>query len=368
MISIDARWTSVSGMGTYLRHVIPGLIQHFSEKTIVLLGNDEELRKYDWSHAPNVRVRDFRAPMYSIREQWEFVRLIPHDTELHFATHYPIPLLYRGPLLVTIYDLFHLAMPAIVGGFHKRAYASFMFRAVQRKAAALITISRFTKDEFVRLVGRARQGIYPIHLGVDEEWFRIPPATSPHGKPYIIFVGNVKPHKNLTTLLEAFLSLKEGIPHDLIIVGKRTGFITGDTFPRRLLESLGNRLLFTGALSDDLLKQYVANADAMVFPSLYEGFGLPPLEAMAAGCPVLVSSAGAIPEVCGEAACYFDPHSVVDLANKLQGLLSDARIRENSRILGQAHARKFTWANCVQGTCKVIEGLLCGKIAESAVS
>src|SRR2546423_13730283 len=105
MISVDARWINVSGIGTYLRHVLPGVIEHFSDKPVVLLGDSKELQQYPWARAPNVEVRNMRAPMYSIREQLDFARLIPRGTQLYFATHYPIPLLYRGPLLVTIYDV-----------------------------------------------------------------------------------------------------------------------------------------------------------------------------------------------------------------------------------------------------------------------
>ena len=362
MISIDARWLSASGIGTYLHHVIPGLVQYFSRTKIVLLGDPKQISENAWGRAPNVEVRDLRAPMYSIEEQWKLARVIPRGARLHFATHYPIPLFYLGPLLVTVYDLFHLAMPAIVGGLHKRAYASYMFRAVRQKAAAIITISHFTKQEFIRLVGIGPQETHAIHLGVDEGWFRIPDRPSPHGRPYVVYVGNVKPHKNLPTLLEAFSRLQQRVPHDLVIIGKREGFITGERLPEPLLKSLGERVYFTGRVSDDVLRQYVRHADAMVFPSFYEGFGLPPLEAMAAGCPVITSNAAAIPEVCGEAAVYFDPHSVDELTAKLECLLGDANARQRYRVQGLAHAQRFTWGKCIESTSRVIEGLLCGRI------
>src|SRR5258708_12344308 len=322
MISIDARWVNTSGIGTYLRHVLPGLINHFADRTFVLLGNEEELSKCGWSEARNVEICDFRAPMYSVQEQWQLARLIPKKTMLHFATHYPIPLLYRGPLLVTVYDLFHLAMPTVAGGLHKRAYASYMFRSVRKRADAIITISNFTKQEFFRLVGAGAQQIHPIHLGVDDDWFRIPnekPASAP--EPYIVFVGNVKPHKNLSTLIQAFSLLQKHIPHRLLIIGKREGFITGARFSPGLMDATGSRVSFTGPVSDHLLKQYVAHADAMVFPSLYEGFGLPPLEAMAAGCPALASRAAPIPQICGYAPMSFHPHSAHALPHKSHSFL-----------------------------------------------
>jgi glycosyltransferase involved in cell wall biosynthesis len=199
--------------------------------------------------------------MYSVREQIEIASQIPKATQLYFATHYNIPLLYRGRMLVTVYDLFHVAMPSLVGGFHKTIYAKFMFNAVRRKADAIITISKFTKDELVRYTGAGRQEIYPIHLGVDKSWFDIRKTQNPHKKPFLLYVGNVKPHKNLRGLIGAFALIAGQTNHDLVIVGKREGFITGDEASRIEAAKLDGRVRFTGHVPDGLLKQYVAHAE-----------------------------------------------------------------------------------------------------------
>jgi glycosyltransferase involved in cell wall biosynthesis len=345
-------------MGTYLRNLLPGVIAAFPEQQFCLLGDVKSLSALEWSNSINVSLIEANSAMYSLTEQLELKKKIPKDTRLFWAPHYNIPLFYRGDMLVTIYDLFHLAMPRLVGGWHKRLYAKLMFHMVHLRALAILTISHFSKDEFRRFTGSTRQPIYPIHLGVANSWFDIKLSARPHSNKYILFVGNVKPHKNLSALVSAFNLICKRIPHDLVIVGKREGFITGDAMVADLATSLGCRVHFTGYVDDPALHQFFANADAMVFPSLYEGFGLPPLEAMAVGCPVLVSNAGPMPEVCGDAALYCDPYSVDDIAAKLLTILNDEPLRATLRQRGLERARTFTWESCIAETCDVIRRLL----------
>lgn len=358
MITIDVRWLNASGMGTYLRNIIPGILVAFPERDFVLLGDRSEIERIGIPSDAKVDVVAVSSKMYSIAEQFEIQKKIPKETRLYFAPHYNIPLLYRGKMLVTVYDLFHLAMPDLVGGLHKRLYAKIMFGAVRRRAAAIMTISQFTKDELIRFTGKGGTPIYPIHLGVADAWFHIPPSARPYTNKYILYVGNVKPHKNLSALVKAFGSICDKIPHDLVIVGKKEGFITGDEAVANEAARLGSRVQFTGYVEDEMLRQYFAHADALVFPSLYEGFGLPPLEAMAAGCPVLVSTAASLPEICGDAAVYCDPYRAEDIASKLLELLTDEGLCEEFRRKGYERARTFTWERCVSQTCDVIRGLL----------
>lgn len=358
MITIDARWINTSGMGTYLRNLLPGVIEALPDTKFCLLGDLSELGVLKWANRKHVHLVEAKTPMYSLSEQWELVKIIPKDTSIFWVTHYNIPLLYRGKMLVTVYDLFHLAMPDLVGGLHKQLYAKIMFNAVRRLAATTLTISHFTKAEFIHFTGEPRQPICPIHLGVADAWFHISPRSRPYQRKYILFVGNVKPHKNLSALVKAYSSICSKIPHDLVIVGKKEGFITGDASVTTVAANLGSRVHFTGYVDDDTLYQYFEHAEALVFPSLYEGFGLPPLEAMAAGCPVLVSNAGSMPEICGDAALYCDPYSVDDMAAKLLTILNDEPLRVNLRQRGLEHARTFTWEKCIAQTCDVIRGLL----------
>lgn len=358
MITIDLRWLNASGMGTYLRNVVPGILAAFPERHFTLIGERDEIEQIGIPADTKANVVAACSKMYSIAEQFEIPRKIPKETRLYFAPHYNIPLFYRGKMMVMVYDLFHLAMPSLVGGFHKGLYACHMFNAVRRRADAILTISHFTKDELNRYTGEGRQQIFPIHLGVDESWFETQPTGKPHRNPFLLYVGNIKPHKNLGALIQAFGLLSEEIEHDLVLVGKKEGFITGDSSSAIEAEKLSGRVFFTGRVGDAILKQYMVHAEALVFPSLYEGFGLPPLEAMAAGCPVISSNAASLPEICGDAALYCNPHSPSDIAEKIRILMGDDILRNKLREKGAARARQFTWASCIQKTCEVMDGLL----------
>ena len=358
MITIDARWINTSGIGTYLRNIIPGIIQSFPDCNFTLLGDIVELTKLEGVNIDRVNLICANSPMYSIQEQIDYILLIPKGTTLYFSTHYNIPLLYSGPMLVMVYDVFHLAMPDLVKGIHKRIYANFMFKAVRHKAKKIITISNFTKHELIKYTGKGRQTITPIHLGVDKEAFSVSKEEPLHKHSYVLYVGNIKPHKNLSALVNAFSNIASDVPHNLILVGKKEGFITGDNAVSIVAKKLGSRIQFTGYVSDQDLKNYYSYADALVFPSLYEGFGFPPLEAMAVRCPVLASNIGPMPEVCGDGALYCDPYDIDDIATKLTILLSNHELRLQLKNKGFSRVQKFTWDKCIQHTIDVIKDLL----------
>jgi glycosyltransferase involved in cell wall biosynthesis len=358
MLSIDVRMLSASGIGTYIKYLISRVIATLPSQTLALIGKPEELKELTIPKQARVTLIPCDAKIYSIREQLELPRLIPKETKLFWSPHYNIPMLYQGRMLVTIHDVLHLAMPSYLGAWHKRAYARLLFAQVRRKAEAILTDSQFSHDEILCYTPHGKQPITVVHLGIDDAWFNVPKLQKPYPRPYLLFVGNVKPHKNIRGLLEAFTLIHDHIPHDLIILGKREGFISGDEAVARQAEMLKERILFTGYVRDEVLKQYVTHADALVLPSFYEGFGLPPLEAMACGCPVIVSNAASLPEVCGDAALYCDPHSPKDIAEKIQHLVNDAELQERLRKKGLEQAKKFTWEKCAAETLVVIKKVL----------
>ncbi len=148
------------------------------------------------------------------------------------------------------------------------------------------------------------------------------------------------------------------MPHKLVIVGRREGLITADTRVQALAAELGDRVTFTGFVDDAALKSWVANADLLVQPSFYEGFGLPPLEAMAAGCPVAVSDIPVLREVCGDAAAYFDPLKPEDIASQVVNVLQDKEFRSRLRRQGKIRARSLRWETCVSQTCALLAQML----------
>lgn len=358
MITIDVRWINASGIGTYIRHIVPGIINGLPNEEFTLIGSLNEIELLGLSLSKRVQVLEAHSKMYSVHEQFEMFRLIPANTRLYFSPHYPIPLLYRGKMLVTIHDVFHLAMSQMAGGIHKLLYAKFMLSRVVKKASAIITVSLFTKEELSKYLSVRSANIYPIHLGVDSSWFSNQISGSLYPRPYLVFVGNVKPNKNLIALIQAFILVKDNIPHDLIIIGRKSGFITGDPQVSELAKQHTDRIIFTDLLPDDQLKRYIKGATALVFPSLYEGFGLPPLEAMASGCPVLCSDRASLPEVCGDAVLYCNPENIIDLSEKIKQIALNPELQNELKAKGLAQAKKFTWEKSVDETLKVVRSLL----------
>jgi glycosyltransferase involved in cell wall biosynthesis len=339
------RMVQSAGIGTYLQELVPRLFTILSKPALCLLGHPELLRGFTWAQHPNIRIIDCRAGIYSLREQVELPMRIPRDTTLYWSPHYNIPLSYRGSLLVTVHDTFHLAMPQFVEGWHRRAYARLMFRAVRAKATAIVCVSQFAKDQLLQFVPKGRQDVTVVYNGVDASWFTPVPGGSPHGKPYMLFVGSVKPHKNLSRLLEAFAFVQEHIPHDLVIIGRREGFITGDASAMAMASAMSDRVICVGELEhgDELLRRYYRYADVLVMPSLYESFGLPALEALACGCPVIVSRVAGLPEVYGEGAMYCDPYDPSDMAERIRLMVSNRGVRQQYLTAGHAVATHYDW-------------------------
>lgn len=358
-IVIDARMIRHSGIGTYLRNLLPRLVARRSGWRFTLLGPTHRLRELPALSAPHVCIRECAAPIYSIREQLALPRLVPEDADLFWATHYVLPLALRLPLLVTVHDVFHLAMPELAGGPLHRAYARFMFGAVKRRAAHLLFTTEFTRGEFARLLGDDGPPYSIVPLGVNADWLAAgADAPPPLDAPYVLYVGNVKPHKNVATLVRAFGRLLDEVPHHLVVVGRLEGLRTRDDEVRRLAAAIPGRVHLVGEVADAELAAWLRHADAFAFPSLYEGFGLPPLESMIAGCPCLVARAASIPEVCGDAALYCDPHRESDVADRLRELLTDRELRATLRERGRARVARFDWDRCASGTLAAIEEAL----------
>lgn len=357
-IAVDARLVGASGIGTYLSELLPRMIAARPGLGFTLLGPASVLAGLPWTRAGNVRVVDLGSPIYSLREQIALPLTIPAGTDVFWSPHYNIPLGWRGRLVVTVHDLAHLAMPEFVTGAHRRAYAGFMFRQVARKADAIIAVSDFTRAEFERLVGTRRAMPEVVHSGVDRGWFEVPPIASPYPRPYLLYVGNIKPHKNLGRMLDAFGQVASRIPCDLLILGKEEGFLNGDRTVRSAAERLSPRVRMLGSLPQEQVKQYVAHAEALLLPSLYEGFGLPPLEAMACGRPAIVSRAASLPEICGDAAIYCDPLDSTSIASAIMRILEEPALRETLRGRGLERARHFTWERSTQGTLAILERVL----------
>jgi glycosyltransferase involved in cell wall biosynthesis len=342
-VLVDYRMYKHSGIGVYLTNVI-GYLQSGSSFSLSLAVTSE---------FGDVAQVVLKSPIYSLKEQLEYSIRIP-KTDLFWSPHYNVPVLpiRAAKRVVTIHDVYHLAFSDTLSTFQK-AYARIMMNRAVQLSDAIITVSEFSRQEIIKYTNCDPAKITVISNGVKQETVVLDSSSVrkryqiPVG-PYILFVGNVKPHKNLLTLLKAFRALPEDLyhSHSVVIVGKKEGMITGDAELYKLINEdsmLSERVHFTGIVDDGDLDTIYANAALFAFPSYYEGFGLPPLEAMANGCPVVSSNASSLPEVCGDAALYFDPMDVAALVKAMVSVLKDPDVAQSLKEKGYTRVKEFTW-------------------------
>jgi glycosyltransferase involved in cell wall biosynthesis len=354
-LTVDLRMYRHSGIGRYLRNLLPLLLPLLDADRVRFLSKREIIGSPAWLADPRIEFKEEPARIYSVNEQMMSLRGVYRGTSLLWVPHYNVPLTYDGPMVVTIHDIAPLAMPEILGGNKtKQMYARLLIERAVRCATKILCVSEFTASELRERLGVPREKIVVTHPGIDAGW---PEQAVPHleadGLPYVLFVGNVKPNKNLGLLLRAFAKVQDVVPYRLVLAGKMRGFGTNDDAVLRQAEAIGDRVRFTGEISDEELISLYAGATALCLPSLYEGFGLPLLEAMHLGCPVLCSRAGSLPEVAGEAALYFDPRDDEELAKRLIQV-GDASLLQRLRESGKIQADKFNFARCAEQTAAVL--------------
>ena len=346
-VTIDARWL-VGGIGTYIRNLLqefPHYENGFTIQAIVRERDAASIRKF----CGEVTVIDH--PIYTFREQILIARASWHCDLLH-VPHFNAPLLHRGPMIVSIMDVIHLSSSAYRHNLSTFFYARPMLNAVARKADHIVTVSHHSKSEIMQALGIPGSKITVIPCGVSAEFCpQSPAAESRHTAeilgiqtPFLLYVGNLKPHKNVVTLLRAFAQLRKHnkLRHSLLIVGddpRRKQSVVDECLRLGIRECT----TFLPYVSQPLLPRVYAAADLLVMPSTVEGFGLPVLEAMACGTPVVASSTASLPEVAGDAAIYFDPASPEELALQIERVVDSPELQASLRNKGMQRAKQFTW-------------------------
>ncbi|GGH18059.1 glycosyltransferase family 1 protein [Mucilaginibacter phyllosphaerae] len=348
-----------SGIGTYLRMLLPYVLAEFS---VTLLGDPEVLKAYSGEAA----IIPFNAPIYSIEEQKQYKSIVPH-TDLFWSPHYNTPVfaVKAKKRVVTIHDVFHLAFFKQLS-IKQKIYAKLMISRAVKASDAIITVSNFSKGEITTLAHAKPGKITVIYNGVKQKpltgVFETVAAKYKLPAKYMLYVGNVKPHKNLKGLVAAYLKLSTEIQqqYKIVVVGKIEGFITGDESLFELINknNIKDHIVFTGFVNDDDMDTIYAGASLFILPSLYEGFGLPPLEAMVNKCPVLVSNLNSLPEVCGDAAVYFDPQDYDDIALQINKVLSDPSLSKGLVMKGTERIKLFTWADSARQHIQLFKKLI----------
>ncbi len=356
---VDARMINNSGIGTYLKNILPIISDEFH---LILLGNKDELSVFSWTH--KCKIIAFNAKIYSFTEQIKFQKIVP-KCALLWCPHFNVPLLpvKAKKIICTIHDLNHLALRKNYF-YLKYLYAKLLYTNAVRKSNKIITVSNFSKIELLKYTNAITAKINVIYCGVNNMFYTKNNVETNIELPlhYILFVGNVKPHKNLITLLKAYNSLSEETKtiYKLVILGRKEGFVTPDKNIFAYIDNhnLRSNVYFTGHIDNDKLPSIYSKAKLFVFPSLYEGFGLPILEAMASGIPVVSSNAASLPEVGGDASIYFNPKNSVELKEKIEIMLKDEKMRIEYIEKGFNRIKHFSWEKSSTAHIKLFKEII----------
>ncbi|MEK7517406.1 MAG: glycosyltransferase family 1 protein [Patescibacteria group bacterium] len=393
-IGIDARLWNESGVGRYIRNLVQQLliIDKKNNYSLFVLSKDKENIKYKISNIKkNWKLITTDIRWHTIEEQLRFPQII--NSENLDLMHFPyisVPIFYNKPFVITIHDLIPNHFPTGLATtlpfpLYRLKHLGYKFVISQaaRKAKKIIAVSNATKHEVIDHLKVDPNKVVVAYEGVDD---KLNSKLNPRfnrgqisklqikTKSYFLYVGNAYPHKNLERLLEAFslfchpdqakpdLRSQSGRDSDfrqndteLVLVGKE------DYFYRRLEQKVSDMglqksVLFYGEVSDEELSVLYKNALALIMPSLMEGFGLPTLEAMANKCLVLASDIPSLKEICGNAAIYFDPYDIEDIAQKIKDVcLNDIYHLSGRKERGLERAKEFSWAKMAKETLKIYE-------------
>lgn len=356
-IAIDIRKYQDFGIGTYIRNLVHhlALIDRKTEYILLCRPND---RGRIALPSQNFRLIDEPSDPYSAAEQVRIpISLRRERVDLFHSPHYLLPPLINCRSVVTIHDCIHLMFPQYLPGRLTHWYARVQMWTAAHRSDRVLTVSETSKQDILRRFRIPADKVTVVYNAIDER-LAAPPAPEDFDRvrdryqlkdPFALYVGNIKPHKNLERLIEAFRELRREARFEslkLVIIGDEISRYQG---LRRAVHrhKLHKHVRFLGFVPPATLAVLYRLARVFVFPSLYEGFGLPPLEAMYLGTPVVTSNVSSLPEVVGDAAVLVDPYSPSSIAEGMRMALTDEVLRAKLRDGGMARAREFSWEQSV---------------------
>jgi len=307
---------------------------------------------------------------WPIPRSWTVGRL---SIEMKFGKHIPdvlfvpahtIPLLNPARSIVTIHDIGFEHMPEAYHWANK-LYHKLIIQIIKLFASKIIAVSKYTKDDVVKTYKIPAEKIAIVYNGYDHNDYKIIPGAKAVVKdklnidyPYILYVGRLELKKNIVRLVEAFAQFKKrnvNDKHKLVLVGT-PGIDSGLDEAKTIIKqnNLEKDVVLTGWLADEMLPVLYNAADLFIFPSLFEGFGIPVIEAMACGCPVICSNTTSLPEVAGDAALLFNPEKVDEIVSRMEQVILNEAVQESLKQKGLRWSQHFSWEECAKETLKIL--------------
>jgi len=354
-IGIDIRKLNDFGIGVHIRNTIKHLSRLDEDFEFYLFHPEGLSLPEDFMGGNNgsLKLVKDNSPNYSIKELITLpCKMFWNNLDLFHSPHYATPPFKPCVGVVTIHDIIHLLFPEFLPSYTAVKYAKFMLRSAVKRAKKIITVSENSKKDIVKHLKVPSEKVRVIYNGVDETLFKkpdIPPAERLEREygirgDYILYVGNYAPHKNIEGLFAAFKILLKNLDKSITLV-----VISGGQaqMEKLQIQSRKNKIqdftILLGNIPYNELPAFYQGALAFVFPSLYEGFGLPVIESLACGTPAVIADNSSLREVGGDASLYFDPRSPSEIADKMGLLICDERLRENLSLKAAKHVKKFSW-------------------------
>jgi glycosyltransferase involved in cell wall biosynthesis len=368
-IAIDIRRMTEFGVGTYIRNVVRTLGRLDRENKYLLIGPSSKVEEIG-SLPPNFHAVPLHQPERSLKGWWEFRAVLRRlDCDLvHVPNIFSVPRALPCPYVMTVHDMLeHMSLGRKRNDLWRSVHFQLTTR-VLRGAARIFAVSNFTKMEMEKLFGIPPERIEVVYNAIDERFLHGHASAADRELiakryqvtyPFLLYAGRVSAHKNVVRMIEAFSALKGELEKErafpdlkLIIIGDD---LSGNPDLRRTVVRSGvqNDVRFLGFVPIEVLRIFYDSAKIFVFPSLYEGFGLPPLEAMAHGTPVVTSNVSSLPEVVGNAAVLVNPENVFEIMRALHRVLLDQVLRERMKERSYVQAGKFSWEKSVRRILEV---------------
>lgn len=354
-VAFDATATPVglTGAGYYVMEIVQQLDRADDVELVIITRKNDGTRFEQLAESSRIlAVAPDSTPARIVYQTLRLGTLVDSlDVDIFHGPHYQIPMKMRTPSVVTIHDMTLVTHPQV----HTRAKRLFFSRVIGRsaeKASGIISVSQHTADDIERVLGAHNIIVAP--LGVNTQRFNATAHKTDQEllehrgitEPYIGFLGVIEPRKSIDVLIGAFSRLASDFPEHRLIIAGGDGWGMHDVRQARASSGVSTRIVMTGRLSDEEVPAFLRHADVFAYPSMYEGFGMPIIEAMACGAPVITTRSSSLSEVAGDAAELVEPRNVSQLEIALRKILSDSQRAQQLTRKGIERSREFTWERC----------------------